>query len=55
MGSFDPVSGTANDAAEFNAWSTSDFELTRSASHPNSWVGTHTLAGAAGNAEAPSL
>lgn len=47
LGNFDPDTGTVSVAGEFNAWSTSEFELARSASHPSLWVGTRKLTGAA--------
>jgi hypothetical protein len=47
LGNFDPASGTVTLAGEFNGWSATAFELTRSGTDPNIWAGTLKLSGAA--------
>lgn len=49
-GNFDPEAGTVSVAGEFNAWTASGFELTRSMEDTNIWVGTTNLSGALGSA-----
>jgi hypothetical protein len=50
LGNFDPDAGTVSVAGEFNGWSPSAFELTRSATEPDIWAGTLKLSGAAASA-----
>ncbi len=47
QGKFDPGSGTVYLAGEFNGWSSTGFELTRSTDNPDIWAGTVTLTGTA--------
>ena len=47
LGNFDPAAGTVYVAGEFNGWNSTGFELARSGSNPNLWVGTLKLTGAA--------
>ena len=42
-GNFDPEAGTVSVAGEFNAWTASGFELTRSMEDTNIWAGTTNL------------
>lgn len=46
MGNFDPTSGTVSLTGEFNGWSPSAFDLARSTSEPDLWMGTVRLTGA---------
>jgi len=49
LGNFDPDAGTVNLAGEFNSWSATATELTRSGTDPNVWAGTLKITGASGS------
>ena len=51
MGNFDPASGTVSVAGEFNSWSTTAFELTKSTTEPNLWIGILSITGAANSSQ----